>query len=290
VSRRRSGEVDPEQQRRQARANELMLAVAARLLGESRLAGAFPTEAGGLAPFVARLAPELVADEHLVLGEDGPPDLPRSDYVLSIDEPEPDELRLRCRYGSHLLSGRLRIDGVFDEGMFGVGIGGDAEQRIEVPPLEQEVLERAAAKRAAEGESGLALFRGERFLRAFAVPPQPGAAVQIVAVELFGDGLVVRYTYDDPVDVGPTVPFHLYAMAEVEPPIDELLAEAEAEGGTLEPDISVGDDVGTSYAFSGGGRGGVEVAHGEVYLTPAVPPAATRLIVSSYAGTVEVAL
>ena len=88
----------------------------------------------------------------------------------------------------------------------------------------------------------------------------------------------------------PTVPLEFYGLAGVEPPIEELVAAAEAEGGNLAPNISVRDDFGTEYLNAGGGEGGVEVAHGETYFTPAVPAAATRLVVSSYAGAIEVAL
>jgi hypothetical protein len=282
---------DPEQRGRQARANELMLAVAARLLGEARMAGKFPTEDGALASFVSRLAPELEPDEHIATDRDVDRDLPRSDYKLVIRAEEPDSVGLSCRYGPHFLFGRLRIDGVLDERGSGMGIDpDDPEQRVELSPVEQEVLEVAfAAEKEAGGERRPG-FGGAEFLRALAVPPQTGAAVQILAVELYDDGLVVSFTYDDPVDVWGPVPLEYYDLAGVEPPIEELLAEAEAAGGNLAPNVSVSDDLGTRYVWSGGSRGGVKVAHGGTNFTPAVPAAATRLVVSSYAGTVEVDL
>jgi len=49
MSPRRPGGIEPEQRRRQAHANELMLAVAMRLLGEARAASAFPTGDDALA-------------------------------------------------------------------------------------------------------------------------------------------------------------------------------------------------------------------------------------------------
>jgi hypothetical protein len=282
---------DPEQQAQQAHANELMLAVAARLLGEARLAGAFPTGAGALAPFAAAIAPELQGDEHVTVDREGWADLPRSDYKLLLGEPEPGEVDLRCHYGPHWLGGRLRIDGVFGEQHGGFGLGpGSPEQRVELSPREQEVMKLAFARRKEAGGPGGISFRGDEFRRALAVPPQPDAPAQILSVELYGDGLVVRYTYDDPVDVWSPVPLHYYGLAEVELPIESLLAEAEEEGGNLEPDVSVTDDLGTRYLYAGGGRGGVEVAHGETSFTPAVPAEASRLVISSYAGTVEVDL
>jgi hypothetical protein len=290
MSIRRPHEPDPEHRCRQGHANELLLAVAMRLLGEARLAGEFPTGDGALATIAARIAPDLGSDEHVVGGGEERSKLPRSDYKVVVDRPEPDSVHLICRYGSHSDFGRLRIDGVLDEQGGGVDVSIDPEQRAELSPVEQEVLRRAFA-RMKQGEGRRQFdFHGNEFLRVLAVQPQSGAAAQILAVELFGEGLVVRYTYDDPVDVRPRIPLEFYELAEVEPPFEELLAEAEAEGGNLAPNISLTDDLGTRYVNAGGGEGGVEVAHGEAYFTPAVPAAATRLLVSSYAGTVEVHL
>jgi hypothetical protein len=281
---------DPERAGRQAHAGELLLAVAARLLGEARLGGEFPTGAGALDDFASRLSPELEADEHVLTAGEEPAGLPRADFKVELGEPEPAAIEISCRYDSHTEYGRLGIDGILDEQGGSTGYGpASPETRIELSPLEQEVMSRVAEQRRERGGRA-PHFQGEEFIRALAVAPQPGAVVQILAAELFGDGLIVRYTYDDPVEVRSRVPLDYYELAGVEPPIEELLAEAEAEGGNLEPAVSLADDLGTRYANSGGGRGGVQVAHGEARFTPAVPAAATRLIVSSYAGTVDVAL
>jgi hypothetical protein len=286
VSRR---SVDAEQQRRQAHANELMLAVAGRLLGEARIAEAFPTGDAALGAFRTRLAPELADDEHIILAGEDWPEPPRSDYKLEL-EAEVDSVRLSCRYGSHGISGRLRLDGAIVEGLFSVGVSfDDPAQWVELAPADAEAMGKAIAAMEEDGTTGVE-FRGEEFTRALAVQPQRGAPFQILAVELYGDGLVVRFTYDSPVMVQVAIPLHFYEMAGVEPPLDKLLAEAEEEEGTLEPNLSITDDVGTSYRHAGGSRGGLEVAHGETSFTPAVPATATHLVVSSYAGTVEVDL
>ncbi len=286
---RRRG-LDPEQRRRQARAEELLLAVAARLVGSARLTGGFP-DAAGVAAFAAALAPELEPDEHIVPPGKGWVDLPRGDYKVVLGEPERESIPCRCSYGSQSDFGRLRIDGAFEERGSGFGVSlDDPEHRVELSPLEQEVMRRVSEARREEGRAGRPRFGGREFLRAIAVDPQPGATAQVLAVELYGDGLVVRFTYDDPIDVFSPVPLHYYELAGVEPPLEELLAEAEAEGGNLEPNLSVRDDLDTRYLWAGSGRGGVEVAHGEACFVPAVPAAATRLIVSSYAGAVEIDL
>jgi hypothetical protein len=280
--------IDAEQQRDQAHANELMLAVAGRLLGEARIAEAFPT-GEALGAFRTRLAPELADDEHIILAGEDWLEPPRSDYKLEL-EAEVDSVRLSCHYGSHGMSGRLRLDGAIVEGLFSVGVSfDDPAQRVELPPADADAMAKAIAAMEEDGTTG-SEFRGEEFKRALAVQPQLGAPVQILAVELYGDGLVVRFSYDSPVMVQAAIPLHFYALAGVKPPLDRLLAEADEEEGTLEPNLSVTDDVGTSYRHSGGSRGGVDVAHGDTSFTPAVPATATRLIVSSYAGTAEVDL
>jgi len=278
-------EPDPEQRRRDAHANELLLAVAARLLGEARLAGAFPTGERALADFAAEVSLELHADEHVLAGPDERADLPRDDFKVTLRDPRPDAVGISCWYGSQGDHGRLRIDGVLDEQGGSVGVRlDDATQRVELSPAEAEVMKLALARKR---EADRPRFRGEEFLRALPVEMQPGAAVQVLAVELYGDGLVVHYTYDDPVDVRPAIPFEYYDLAGVEPPLDELRAAAEAECGNLTPNITVTDDLGTAYLGGFAGEGGVEVVHGESRFTPAVPAGATRLIVSSYAGAVE---
>lgn len=126
-------------------------------------------------------------------------------------------------------------------------------------------------------------------MRALAAPAQPAAAVRILAVELFGDGLIVHYAYDDPVDVG-VIPLSFYGRAGMEPPIERLLSEASEAGGNLEPLITVADDLGTVYRQSGGGGGGVQTVRGADQFVPTVPAAANRLLISTYAGTVAVEL
>jgi hypothetical protein len=286
--RRARPEPDPEQRRRDAHANELLLAVAARLLGEARLAGAFPTGERALADFAAELSLELAGDEHVLAGPDERADLPRDDYKVTLGDAEPDQIRVNCWYGSQGDHGTLRIDGVLDDQGSSYGVRfDDATQRVELSPAEEEVMKLAFARKR---EAGRPHFRGEGFLRALPVEPQPDAAAQVLAVELYGDGLVVHYTYDDPVDVRPRIPFEYYELAGIEPPLDELRAAAEADGGNLAPNVTVTDDLGTAYLGGFAGEGGVEVVHGESRFTPAVPAEATRLVVSSYAGTVELRL
>jgi hypothetical protein len=287
-ARRARSESDPERRDRDAHANELLLAVAARLLGEARLAGAFPTAERGLTDFAAEISLELAGDEHVLAAPDERTDLPRADYKVVLSHPEPGSISVGCWYDNYGDRARLRIDGVLEEQLSSFGVRfDDAADRVELPPVEQEVMSVARARRR---EADRPRFRGEEFLRALPVEPRPGAAVQILAVELYGDGLVVHHTYDDPVDVRPRVPFEYYDLAGIGPPLEELLAAAEAEGGNLSPNVTVADDLGTRYVGGLAGEGGVEVVHGESRFTPAVPAEATRLIVSSYAGPVELRL
>lgn len=293
MRRRSNPDRDREQQRRQAIAGELLHLVAARLLGEARLSGAFTVEQDRLSSFLKRIDHELQEDEHIVLSHDQAFKLPRSDYKVVVHDCEADAIHLGCYYGSHSLSGRLRFNGVLDEQLFGFGVSlDDPEQRLELSPAEEEVSRRAFERIQGERQRGLgrAAFLGSEFYRALAVQPQPGAAIQILAVELYGDGVIVCHSYDDPVEIEPRLPMHLYELADDEPPIAEMLAEAEAEGGTLAPNVLIKDDLGTTYASSGGGEGGVQVRRGETRFTPAVPADAKRLEISTYARTVDVVL
>lgn len=252
--------------RRKAHVEELLLLVAARLLGEARLTGAFPTEEDALVPFAARITAELDEDEHVVAPGEDWSRLPIFDYKVALRGPERASIQISCHCGDHSESGRLRIDGVLDEGASGAGV--DFDEWLEPVPLEREVLRRAAESESVEPELGAGRrLRGEEFVRAVPVPPQPGAAAQVLAVELYGDGLIVRFSVDDPV-----------------------VDEADAEGGNPRLRFTIEDDLSTDYLRRGGSWGGAEVAHGQSRFTPAVPADATRLLVSSHAGTVQVDL
>lgn len=288
---RRGPEPDPEQQRRQTRANELMLGVAALLLGEARRVGAFLTEDAELGAQLARIDVHLDDDGRVVLQDDEIAARPTADYVVEVSRPEEGRVDLACRYGSHSLSARLGIDGVLDHQMSGVGISfDDAEQKVELSTEEQEVMRLANANIEGDRAGARDHFQGGEFVRAFAVTPQPASVIQILAVELYRDGLIVCYAYDDPVEVGPMLPFEFYERAGIEPPIDDLIAEAKSEGGNLAPNVAVSDDVGTDYRGAFGGSGGVQTVQGETCFTPAVPAEAKLLEISTYAGTVSVEL
>lgn len=286
---RRAPEPDPEQQRRQARANELMLGVAALLLGEARRIGAFLTEDAELVAQLARIEDHLDDDARVVLQADETAAPPTADYMVEVGRPEEGRIDLTCRYGSHSLSARLGIEGVLDHQMSGVGISfDDAEQTVELSTEEQEVMQLASASIEGDRADARDHFQGGEFVRALAVARQPASVIQILAVELYGDGLIVCYAYDDPVDVGPMLPFEFYERAGVEPPIDDLIAEAKSEGGNLAPNVAVTDDLGTVYRGAGEGSGGVQTVQGATSFTPAVPAEARWLEISTYAGTVLV--
>lgn len=267
--------------------------VATRLLAEARLRGAFLLEEDRLSAFLGAIDAELRGDEHIVLSAADTIELPRLDYKVVVGDPEPNAVGVSCYYGSHSLFARLRLDGVLDEQGYGMGLSlDDPEQQVELSPAEQEVVRLASERMQGEGGHGYghATFLGSEFHRALAVQPQPGAAIQILAVEFYDDGIIVQHSYDDPIEVEPRLPLHLYELAGVEPPIEEMLAEARAEGGNLAPNFSVSDDVGTAYVHSGSSEGGVQVIHGGARFTPGAPADAKRLEISTYAGAVGVVL
>ncbi len=284
-----SRSVDAEQQRRQAHANELMLAVAARLLGEARIAEAFPTGDAALGAFRTRLAPELADDEHIVLAGEDRLELPRSDYKLEL-EAEVDSVRLSCSYGSHGMSGRLRLDGAIVEGLYSVGVSfDDPAQRVELAPADAEAMAKAIAAMEEDETAGVE-FRGEEFRRALAGSTAAGCP----GSDPRGRALRRR----------PRGPLHL---------------RLPGHGPGRDPAALLRDGRGRAPARQalGGSRGRGRDARTEPLghrrrrhllsprgrqprriggrprrdpFTPAVPATATRLVVSSYAGTVEVDL
>jgi hypothetical protein len=270
-----------------------MLSVGARLLASARIEGGFRPEAE-MPALLEEIRAGLRADEHLTMADDDWPDLPRRDYKVLLQDPEPDAIHLSCHYGSRSLGARLRIDGVLDEQGYGMGIGlDDPEQRVELTAEEQEVMRLAFESGQEEAGAEQATPPGERFegselRRVPTVPRQQGSPVQILAVELYDDGVVVCFAYDDPVDVELNIPLEFYDRAGREPPLDRLLAEARAQGGNLRPAISVRDDLSTEYHDAGSAEGGVQAVHGEKFFTPAPPPGSSRLTISSYAGSVEI--
>jgi hypothetical protein len=291
--RRHRHEPDPEQQRRQSHANVLMLSVGARLLASARIEGGFRPEEE-MSALLEGIRSGLQADEHLTMAEDDWADLPRRDYKVLLGDPEPDAIGLSCHYGSHSLFARLRIDGVLDHQGHGMGIGfHDPEQRVELTAEEQEVMRLAfesdqVEAGAEEPTRPRERFDGTELHRVLPVPRQQGSPVQILAVELYDDGVVVCFAYDDPVDVELNIPLEFYDRVGREPPLDRLLAEARAQGGNLRPGISIHDDLGTEYREAASAEGGVQTVHGEKSFTPAVPPGSRRLTISSYAGSVDI--
>lgn len=96
------------------------------------------------------------------------------------------------------------------------------------------------------------IFDGVGLLRVVLPPDyEPVEDIQLVSVELYEDGLIVRWN----------------RLVEAEPSF---------------PPLAVQDDVGTTYtpAGSGGFRTGYRVTHGQSCFVPAVPASAKRLDVN----------
>jgi hypothetical protein len=96
----------------------------------------------------------------------------------------------------------------------------------------------------------------------------PGT-VRVLTVEMYEDGLVVRYVVPD---------FELPVGGDLDKPWEVV-------------DVAVEDDAGTEYEWAGEGGG----SHGgpfrgEVWFTPAVPGDARRLIVRTESSYVELEL
>lgn len=251
----------------QEAASILLLRVALRLLGEARLRGDFGEEAE-LAERATALAEELT-------GGATSPDPIRP--VVEVALLRPDRISLVARFRENsFTSWRLMLDGTLYDGG-----GGGSVTAVMVDPEDLSDEERLDLERRQAGweadRARLEQFTATRFVRAVAAPPQPDAAVRVLAVLLYEDGFYVEHTYDK------------------EPPTFEPEMEAEeffALHLEEKPEISVNDDVGTEYFESGGGGwgGGVGVSHSSLGFAPAPPPDARLLRISVSGETVELDL
>jgi hypothetical protein len=259
--------IDDDRHRAQEAASILLLRVALRLLGEARLRGGFGNE--------AELAERAVAVADELTGGAPSPDPRRA--PVEVELLRSDRIYLAAPFEEDsVTTWSLMLDGaLFDGGTAG------SIRAVKIDPQELGAEERADLERRQEEwraeRERQQQFTATRFVRAVAAPPQPGAAMPVLAVLLYQDGFYVESTYDK------------------EPPTFELGIDAEqffALHREEKPEIAVEDDVGTDYFESGGGRwgGGVRVSHSSRGFAPAPPPSARLLRITASGETVELDL
>ncbi len=250
-----------EHEEAQEAASILLLRVALALLGEARLRGDFGEEAA-LAERAAALTAEFNGSA------------PSPDPPVTASPLRPDRISLSAPFGEHSsVVESLRLDGILFDGGTVSGVSFEQIEPRELSPEERADLERRQVEWRAEQERRRR-FTATRFVRSVAAPPQPGAAVPILAVELFEDGFYVEYTYD-------TEP----STFDPEMTAQQLLADEK------DPAVKVEDDLGTEYFESGGGGGGgVRVFHSSCGFAPAPPPSARALLITAGGATVELDL
>lgn len=254
-------EPDPEDERRRGEANILLLRVGLALIDDARRDGGFETDETKLAARVGELLESLGAES--ASGNEAP---------VQATPLEQDRVLLKAPTGEHSADEVvLRADGILLEEYSSIGIKAEAVDPTELSAEQEKELQKARAK--FEARMRRPRFRGERFLRVLTAEPQSGSEVQLLAAELFDDGLVVHYTFDQATE----------SIESIMP--TELSEDLEVRSG-----FRVEDDLGTGYYESGGDGGGVQVVHGAFAFVPAVPPAARMLRISSRSGTVELPL
>jgi hypothetical protein len=250
-------EPDPEDERRRMEADILLLRVGLALIDNARRDGGFETDETKLMARVGELLESLGAGS--ASGNEAP---------VQVTSLERDRVLLKAPTGEHSADEVvLRADGILLEEYSSIGMKAEA-----VDPAEQEEEMREAQAKF-EARMRRPRFRGERFLRVLTAEPQSGSEVQLLAAELFDDGLVVHYTFDQTAEL-----------------IESIMSTELSEGLEAWSGFRVEDDLGTEYYESKGGGGGVQVVHGAFAFAPAVPPDARMLRISSRGGTVELPL
>lgn len=254
---------EDEHEEAQEAASVLLLRVALALLGEARLHGDFGEEAA-LAERAAALTAEF---------DGGAPSPDPERPPVTASPLRPDRISLSAPFGERSsVVESLRLDGILFDGGTVSSVTFEQIEPRELSPEERADLERRQAEWRAE-QDRQQRFTATRFVRSVAAPPQPGAAVPILAVELFEDGFYVEHTYDtEP----PTFDLEMTA---------QQLLELEKD-----PEVKVEDDLGTEYFESGGGGGGVRVSHSSRGFAPAPPPNARALVITAGGATVELDL
>jgi hypothetical protein len=256
---------DREREERRNAAEMLQTRVALVLLAEARRRGGFGDEE----PLVARAA-ELSAEmggDALSPGADPP--------TVTAHLGGPDRIGLSTPTGEHTsIFASLGFDGILYEEGASVGLSvGDRIEPEELDAEQRQALARLQEEARKRRESELR-FTASRFVRAIAAPPQPGAAVQVLAVQLFEDGFYVDSTFDK----------GKREWSDQESPVAGLFRESGSE-------VRVEDDLGTEYVASGNGSaGGVRVCRATRGFAPAPPAEARVLRITTEGGTVELDL
>jgi hypothetical protein len=249
---------DPDQMRHQEEAGVLLLRVGLVLIDDARRGDGFETDEAKLTARVNKILEDLGA---------GAPNSAEAPVQATPEDRERVLLTAPTGKGTST-SSLLRVDGVLLKGYSSITVSLEETETTELSPEQEEELRRAQER--FEAQMRLPRFEGKRFLRALTADPRPGSAVQILAVELFDDGLAVHYTHDQ-------------SPESIES--DRMLEAFEPWAG-----VRVEDDLGTEYHGNGGGGGGVKVVHGATGFAPAVPDAARVLRISSRSGSVELPL
>jgi hypothetical protein len=168
------------------------------------------------------------------------------------------------------LNATLRADGV----VLRDTISGPSRSWV-VRPEEmspEELEERRCRDRAAEARQGKPKFEGIDYRRTVVAPPQPGAPIRVLAIEIFADGFYVDFTYEG------VVP-------------DPRQIESGRPPHTPKPPMDVADDAGTTY-YEGerANFGGGPTAFATYNFSPTPPAEATTLCITTEGGTVDLDL
>ncbi|HEY0279571.1 MAG TPA: hypothetical protein VGC32_15000 [Solirubrobacterales bacterium] len=125
---------------------------------------------------------------------------------------------------------------------------------------------------ATEARRGKPEFVGVGYRRTVIAPPQPGAVIRVLAIEIFADGFYVDFTHN-------VVEQRPLGLDRGRPPFRP------------KPPMDVADDLGTDY-YEGerANLGGGPTAFATFIFSPTPPPDATVLHITTDSGTVDLDL
>jgi hypothetical protein len=261
-----------------------MMEVALPLVAEiAKRAGGFPQDVEALDELVNAVGPRIEQEVEVIDPDN--PQAPVEEWTVQLIPAGQGALRVE----SHYPGGNALVATIWPDGLV-TGQGVQASLLATPDPEDATELEPHAMQ---THEAPPPQFEGTNLRRVLLAPDQGEVDLRILTVELYDDGLIVRYVQKWGRDFDQEAVLRQEHASQGREMSDELLdielRRQEAHGDPYFV-ANVEDDVGTDYRMAGGGAHGAPQVRCESEFTPAVPDDATKLIVYTDVGSVEIPL